>query len=108
MSACAAAGQYAGDNGAETLGCVAVPGTVPGFTVSVRTLGTVGSSVVPGTENTHATAEATAVVEPRCHIGDKKGHSIRFACDGGDLTVDPTAGGFTLDLSDFYSVHLSK
>lgn len=107
-SACTAARQYADDNDAEVLGCAPAGTTAPGFTVSVKTLGTVGSSVIDGTQNTHATADATAVFEPRCRIGDKKGHSIRFACDGGDLTVDPTAGGFMLDLSDFYSVHLTK
>jgi len=106
-SACTAARAYAGDNDAEVRECDAQPGS-PQYTVSVRTLGTVGKSVIHGTEDIHATATATAVVEPRCHVGDKQGHSIRFACDGGDLTIDPTAGGFMLDLSDFYSVHLSK
>jgi hypothetical protein len=107
-SACTIADEYAGDNDAEVRGCNASSTAAPGFTVQVRTLGTVGSSVIQGTEDKHATATATAVVEPRCHFGDAKGHSIRFTCDGGDLTVDPTAPDFTLDLSDFYSVHLSK
>ncbi|HEY5833567.1 pilus assembly protein TadG-related protein [Streptomyces sp.] len=106
-SACAAAGTYADDNQAELRGCDPVSGP-PGYTVTVRTLGTVGSSVIDGTEDKHAEATATAVVEPRCTFGDKDGHTIRFACRDGDLTIDPTADGFTLDLSAFYSVHLSK
>lgn len=38
-----------------------------GFRVQIRTLNTVGKSLVPGTETTHAVATATAVLEPRCH-----------------------------------------
>ncbi|MFF0437669.1 hypothetical protein ACFYU9_36315 [Streptomyces sp. NPDC004327] len=36
------------------------------FRVQIRTLNTVGTSLVPGTEKTHAVATATAVLEPRC------------------------------------------
>ncbi|MFI1097169.1 pilus assembly protein TadG-related protein [Streptomyces sp. NPDC020917] len=106
-AACSAAGSFAGDNDADVRSCQRVSGP-PGYTVGVRTRGTVGSSVIHGTQDLHATASATAVVEPRCRAGDKDGHAVRFTCDGGDLTVDPTAAGFLLDLADFYSVHLSK
>ncbi|MBY8877129.1 hypothetical protein K7862_05665 [Streptomyces sp. PLK6-54] len=106
-AACSAAGSYAGDNDAEVQSCQQVNGP-PGYTVGVRSTGTVGSSVIHGTQNMHAVASATAVVEPRCQAGDKDGNSVRFTCDDGDLTIDPTASGFLLDLADFYSVHLSK
>jgi hypothetical protein len=101
---------YAEDNEAELTGCQYVDiGGAPGFTVSVRTKGTVGDSVVPTTEDIHVRAHATAVVTPRCSAADKAGgHAIDFTCADGRLTVDPTAGDFTLDLSDFFSVHLSK
>ncbi|WP_246095180.1 hypothetical protein [Streptomyces roseicoloratus] len=36
------------------------------FRVRVSTIGTVGSSLVPGTEDRHAEATATAVLEPLC------------------------------------------
>ncbi|XIE80003.1 hypothetical protein AB6O49_22480 [Streptomyces sp. SBR177] len=36
------------------------------FRVRITTSGTVGKSLVPGTEGRHAEAEATAVLEPRC------------------------------------------
>jgi hypothetical protein len=109
-AACGAADAYAADNGATVPGgsCVRAVGPLPGYTVSVVTKGTVGKSVIQGTENKHAKATATAVVEPRCTVGKKAGHVIPFTCDKGTLDVDPTANGFTLDLSDFYSVHLSK
>lgn len=108
-AACQAARQYAGDNRATVRQCERV-GSGVGYTVSVITDDTVGSSVIEGTESKHAEATATAVVEPRCSLGTdaKSGHAMRFTCDGGPMTIDPSAQGFTLDLSDFYSVHLSK
>ncbi|WP_329197866.1 MULTISPECIES: pilus assembly protein TadG-related protein [unclassified Streptomyces] len=39
------------------------------FTVKVQTNGTVGTSVIPGTESMHGTAHATALITPRCHLG---------------------------------------
>jgi hypothetical protein len=130
-AACAAAESYAEANDAIVLPqrCLPVYGP-PGYTVTVQTKGTVGRSVVDGTENKHAKATATAVVEPRCTVEDKggdkgaaggkgvgdpgaggkgEGHTIGFTCEGsGPVTIDPKDPGFTLDLSDFYTVHLSK
>ncbi len=37
-----------------------------GFSVTVQTEGTVGESIVPGTDERRATATASAVVEPLC------------------------------------------
>lgn len=108
VAACAAAAAYAGDNNATVDTCRRAGFAPPGFTVSVTTRGTVGRSVIHGTEHKHAKATATAVVEPRCTLGHKHGHRIDFSCDGNPLTIDPTANGFTLDLSDFFRVHLSK
>ncbi|MFI8518509.1 hypothetical protein ACIGEZ_11895 [Streptomyces sp. NPDC085481] len=67
--ACERAAQFAADNGAELWedGCTASrSGGEEEFRVRIRTLGTVGSSLVPGTEDQHAVATATAVLEPRC------------------------------------------
>jgi cysteine sulfinate desulfinase/cysteine desulfurase-like protein len=108
--ACAAAQTYAAENKADVVSgsCTQVAGP-PGYTVEVVSRDTVGSSVIDGTENMHARASATAVVEPRCAADRKEsGHRVSFACPGGDLVVDPTASDFTLDLADFYFVHLSK
>ena len=109
--ACAAAQAYAADNKADVVagGCTPVSGP-PGYAVQVISQGTVGSSVIQGTEDKHATATATAVVEPRCAVQRKEdGRTVTFACTGGStLAIDPTLPGFTLDLADFFSVHLSK
>lgn len=105
--ACEAAEAMAVANHADRQTCDRVDGP-PGYTVGVRTQGTVGKSVIDGTEDKHAVASATAVVDPRCVVGDKHGKAIMFSCNGSDVIVDPTVNGFRLDLSLFYSVHLSK
>nr|WP_272933146.1 pilus assembly protein TadG-related protein [Streptomyces sp. SN-593] len=107
LAACGAASDYADANDARVDDCVPLDGK-PGYTVTVMTNGTVGSSVIDSTKDTHAMATATAVVEPRCSLGAKDGDLLRFTCDGGPLEVDPKAGDFTLDLSDFFTVHLAK
>jgi hypothetical protein len=105
-SPCPAAGAYAADNHATVTGCGPDGGSTS-YAVSVRTTGSVGNSVVKGSENVHGTASATAIVEPRCTVTGGVGPVI-FACQDGPLTVDPTTPGFVLDLSVFYTVHLSS
>jgi hypothetical protein len=106
--ACDAAYAYAADNNATGTGCAPVSGP-PGYAIGIETIGTVGKSVVPGTESMKATADATAVVEPRCAVDGKDGTAVKFICDGGqEVTVDPTEVGFTLNLAQFFIVHLSN
>lgn len=110
QAACDAARTYANQNHADLYGanaCERLPNGT-GYTVDVITQGTVGSSVIDSTKSTHAKATATAVVEPRCSFGAKDGNQLRFTCDKGSLAINPKAGDFMLDLSDFYSVHLTK
>ncbi|MEU1470838.1 pilus assembly protein TadG-related protein [Streptomyces sp. NPDC005761] len=95
-------------------------------TAKVRTQYTVGDSVVPGTEKTHATATATAVIEFRCgpKVGglpepgsgdddeaDEGGTAdlpvLTLDCDGRDVPIDlgdpdPLAGLTKL----IFAVHL--
>ncbi|MFJ1600547.1 pilus assembly protein TadG-related protein [Streptomyces sp. NPDC088261] len=63
---CAAAGYFAGQNGSDVSGCAALTDGRWGFTVDVVTQEPVGNTILPGTENKHGEARATAVVEPRC------------------------------------------
>ncbi|MEV5380292.1 pilus assembly protein TadG-related protein [Streptomyces nondiastaticus] len=67
-AACGSAEPYAQANGARVQGrCATSGGLLPvSFTVTVESAAAVGKSVVPGTEDRHATATARAVVEPRC------------------------------------------
>jgi Flp pilus assembly protein TadG len=107
-SACSEAATYAADNGATVTGGCTPVYNPPGFLVGVRSVGTVGRSVVKGSETVHATAHATAVVQPRCTVDKPTGPAVNFTCDTGPLVVDPTGTGFILDLSQFYTVHLSN
>ncbi|GHG25586.1 pilus assembly protein TadG-related protein [Streptomyces sp. G2] len=63
--ACARAAVLASLNDAESEDCVPLEF---GFTVTVRSEGTVGESIVPGTEEEQATATASAVIEPLCRF----------------------------------------
>ncbi|MFH8349223.1 pilus assembly protein TadG-related protein [Streptomyces sp. NPDC018045] len=65
--ACANAQWFAGRNDADA---TCTPDAYPtSFAVEADTRRTVGRSVIPGTESTHASARARAVVEPRCTPG---------------------------------------
>ncbi|MFJ9039314.1 pilus assembly protein TadG-related protein [Streptomyces sp. NPDC102406] len=83
----------------------------PGYLVKIETQYTVGDTVIPGTESYHATARATAVLEPRCDVpadADPK-KPVELDCDGLDVTIDPEDFD-PLDLpdaSDLFSVHLA-
>ncbi|MFI7384404.1 pilus assembly protein TadG-related protein [Streptomyces sp. NPDC049813] len=87
-------------------------GGYPGYEVGVETLSTVGDTIIPGTESMHATAHATAVLEPRCDFDadadpDKP---LELDCDGvGALTIDPEDfdPADLPDASDLFSVHLA-
>ncbi|OKI10297.1 hypothetical protein A6A06_03680 [Streptomyces sp. CB02923] len=65
--ACASAQWFAGRNDADVT-CTA-DSYPTSFAVRADTRKTVGRSVIPGTESTHASARARAVVEPRCGPG---------------------------------------
>ncbi|MFB7172897.1 pilus assembly protein TadG-related protein [Streptomyces sp. NPDC056254] len=75
------------------------------FTVEVTTKRTVGESVIPGTDSMRGTANATAVIEPRCRLGSLTPPTqpadppdtgsgeptpIKIRCKGGeDIDFDP-------------------
>ncbi|MFD9355519.1 pilus assembly protein TadG-related protein [Streptomyces sp. NPDC060031] len=101
--ACGQAKAFAGKNEAKATCSRAALS----FTVKVETNGTVGDSVIPGTGAMHGTADATAVIEPRCHLerpsgdaggqpspadgGEPKPGPIKIACKGGEgITFDPS------------------
>lgn len=95
---CAAARDYASRNGAEVTGCdpVAAP---PGYQVEVRSVKSIGRSVVKGTDAKHAKASATAVIEPRCRLatdqpgGGPKGTSGGGAASSGGKSSGGKSGG---------------
>ncbi|MFE6894215.1 pilus assembly protein TadG-related protein [Streptomyces sp. NPDC057694] len=108
-----AAGQLAAENDAEVIAgpdATHVAG-FPGYRVEVRTLYTVGDTVIPGTETKHATAHATAVIQPRCDFpvdADFK-KAVQLTCDGQQFKVDPEDfhPEDLPDASALFSVHLA-
>ncbi len=68
--ACTNAQWFAGRNDADA---TCAPGSYPtSFDVKADTRKTVGRSVIPGTAGKHASAQAEAVVEPRCVAGPER------------------------------------
>ncbi|MET9466830.1 pilus assembly protein TadG-related protein [Streptomyces sp. NPDC006544] len=111
--ACAKATSFAARNNA-TATCVAA---LPEFRVTVTTKGTIGESVVPGTESDHGAAKATAVIKPRCSLGPAPTSSLPAAggpsrvdinCDGDEnIKLDPLNPGKLPQLArTFFSVRL--
>ncbi|WP_438296577.1 pilus assembly protein TadG-related protein [Streptomyces sp. HUAS TT7] len=104
------AANFASKNHADLTGFESRAGGVGQFkfTAAVKTQYTVGTSVIPGTEDEHGTASATAMIELRCTLpsGGDGGNSpaptptsaptptptpppVTITCDGKDLPVDP-------------------
>ncbi|MFD5100995.1 pilus assembly protein TadG-related protein [Streptomyces albidochromogenes] len=110
----AAATQLAGENDSTLLNLTPTPiDGNPAFTAEIRTNYTVGDSIIPGTENNHARANATAVIEPRCNIrsGSDPLKLIEIDCEGGvRWEIDPK-DIVEADLpypNDLFSVHLAE
>lgn len=106
--ACAKAAEFAALNDASAE-CEAA---IPLVSVAVTTNGTVGKSLVPGTEGVHGTASAKARIEPRCSLASAPAPpsptstpdptsspspspssttgpgSVKFVCDGKPLALD--------------------
>lgn len=110
----AAADQLASENDSHVIGFGEdeVNGS-PGYWAEVETNYTVGDSIIPGTENKHAKAEATAIIKPRCEVDldIDPADEVSFVCDDGDsFELDPE--DFDLDdlpdASVLFSVHLAS
>jgi hypothetical protein len=109
-SSCARADQLAAQNDAHVLGCS--PDGFLGYTVEVETNDPVGETIVPDTEDKHARASATAVIEPKCTFrppAEEAGDDVlpELECDGRHWPLDPED---LVDLpkpEDLFDVHLA-
>ncbi|MGH4033938.1 pilus assembly protein TadG-related protein [Actinomycetota bacterium Odt1-20B] len=84
----------------------------PGWRAEIETNYTVGDSIIPGTENRHAKAHATAVIRPRCDVaeGDDPEKAVKFTCDGDEsfeFDPDDFDPEDLPDASVLFSVHLA-
>ncbi|WP_369395248.1 pilus assembly protein TadG-related protein [Streptomyces sp. CG1] len=80
------------------------------YAVDARTIKSVGDSVVPGTENVHSRAHATAVIEPLCKppgAGAKGNALLQLTCKDKiwHLKPDDTTG--LPKPEDLFDVHLA-
>lgn len=82
------------------------------FVVDVRTNKSVGGSVVPGTENKHARAQATAVIEPLCtfNVADPAPDAKslpKLTCRDRSWSLNPDDLTVLPEPEDLFDVHLA-
>lgn len=108
---CWRARQLAAQNDAAVLACD--PDGLLGYTVEVETIGTVGDSIVPGTETMRSEEKATAVIDSRCDFAPLAGDAPEgllplLTCDGGEWEPDPEGPVELLPQpEDLFDVHLA-
>ncbi|MEW1826591.1 pilus assembly protein TadG-related protein [Streptomyces sp. NPDC088196] len=115
VDSCGRAGQLAGQNEAHMTGagCQWQPGLPPGYEVAVESDKPVGDSIVPGTEDQHSTAHATAVIESLCTfppLGADAGDDVlpKLTCKNGDeWDLDPLHLTDLPGPEDLFDVHLA-
>jgi hypothetical protein len=111
--AVAAAGALAAENDATvTEFGPSTTGEYPGYRVQILTNYTVGDSIIPGTEGMQATADAEAVIRPRCDFAPDADPTklVTLNCGGDLVDIDPE--DFDLDdlpdASVLFSVQLAE
>lgn len=98
-----------------------------GFTVDVKSRKSMGNSVIEGTGSKHATATATAVIEPRCTFtpeeseapepdegneeaedDEEKPSPGKLRCDSQNWVIDPENLDLLPDMADLFTVRLAE
>lgn len=113
-SACGAAQSLASENDASLKDCYPnYDSRKDSMTTKVEGLGAVDSSVLPRSGDTHATAEATAVIEFKCawtsvDLNDDTVQDIYFfTCDNGTVEIRPSSPPLWSSVSKIlFDVHL--
>ncbi|MFF8094096.1 pilus assembly protein TadG-related protein [Streptomyces sp. NPDC016675] len=82
------------------------------YTVVAETNGTVGDTIVPGTENQKAKESASAVIEARCDfkpLAEDAGDDVLpvLSCKGEDWEFDPDDLSVLPEPEDLFDVHLA-
>ncbi|THA24749.1 hypothetical protein E4198_08355 [Streptomyces sp. RKND-216] len=86
---CGAASDFAERNDSSVTSCDPVlrHGDL-GYRVRVETNFSTGKTIIPGTGNKTADADATAVVQPLCDF-DAAEEDVELTCDGEEIEIDP-------------------
>jgi hypothetical protein len=104
--ACEEATRLADANDADVDSCTLANENV-GLTVGVRTRDTVGDSLIPGTEDETASAEATAVIRGLCELISDENDQVELRCDDeDDISFDPGEEDQLPDARDLFDVYL--
>jgi hypothetical protein len=112
LDGCGRADELAAQNDAGA-DCTPLDGLPPGYRVKVRTNKPVGDSIVPGTENIHSMAIATAVIESLCEPelpgeGADEDELPKLTCeDREEWTLDPDDLSDLPGPEDLFDVHLA-
>ncbi|WP_159037322.1 hypothetical protein [Streptomyces specialis] len=78
-----------------------------GYTVEVRTRDTVGESLLPGTEDQTARAEATAVIRSLCERESEEEDRVELRCeDDRDVAFDPGDQDELPEARDLFYIYL--
>ncbi|WP_171111664.1 MULTISPECIES: pilus assembly protein TadG-related protein [unclassified Streptomyces] len=109
-NSCWRADQLAAQNDARVTGC---DRELLGYTVDIETTEPVGDTIVPGTEDMHAAATATAVIEPRCTFelpGEDAGDDVlpTLNCKDRDWNLDPEDLDILPEPEELFDVHLAE
>jgi hypothetical protein len=121
---CTRAADFAARNEAVADGCTPLNDGRWGFTVNVESQESMGDSIIEGTGSKHATASATAVVEPRCTFtpgepatpepgegeeeDEPKPSPGKLLCDSDEWVIDPEEPDLLPDMADLFTVRLAQ
>ncbi|MBC9728353.1 pilus assembly protein TadG-related protein [Streptomyces sp. TRM68367] len=108
--ACDRAARLAAQNEAGMQDCD--PEGLLGYTVTVKTDEPVGDSIIPGTEDKHSEASATAVIEPLCTFeppAEGTGDDVlpQLDCKDRDWDLNPDDRDVLPKPEDLFDVHLA-
>ncbi len=109
-NSCGRAVELAAQNDAGDVDCQ--PVGLLSYEVTLKTNKPVGDSIVPGTDDLHSTASATAVIEPLCEFelpGEGAGDDVlpELTCKDGNWQLDPKDLTDLPEPKDLFDVHLA-
>ncbi len=108
VNSCQRAYQLAAQNDAGEVNCALVG--LLGYRVELESNEPVGDSIVPGTENIHSTASATAVIEPLCELPEEDAADDvlpQLTCRDRNWDLDPDDLTVLPEPHDLFDVHLA-
>ncbi|GAB3127772.1 hypothetical protein GCM10027160_52770 [Streptomyces calidiresistens] len=106
-SACGEAQRLASMNNATLVHCSPLSDRL-GYSVTIETNDSVAQTVIPGTGNQTARAEATAVMEPLCDVqeGEAEDDFPELSCESDTWKIDPDSEISGFEPRDLFGIRL--